>query len=158
MIVLAILMLVVVAAVVVFMLVTGATTSVPLEWDALSLSWAPSALVVFLLGALTLCLAELALAMLRGGTRRKIERRRELRRLRRVEKEQAAHDVADGTPGRHEAPVPADTTGTEATRADVHGADTTRAHTTSATAPGRPVAPPPEADRGSWHDTPPERR
>lgn len=89
MIVLALLLLVAAAVLVVFIVVTGRTQTVDLTWEALNLSWAPSALVVFLLGALTLLLVVLALGLLRGGTKRKVEQRRELKRLRGVEKENA---------------------------------------------------------------------
>src|SRR4051812_44502935 len=42
---------------------------------------------VFLLGAVTMLIALLALSLLRRGTRRKVERRREIKRLRKVEQE-----------------------------------------------------------------------
>ncbi|MFZ5870472.1 MAG: hypothetical protein ACOYXW_08110, partial [Actinomycetota bacterium] len=86
MILLAVLLLVLVAAIVLFVVVAG-TAPVLLEWEELNLAWEPSALVVFLLGAVTLLLAVLALGMIRAGTRRRVERRRELKRLRAVAKE-----------------------------------------------------------------------
>lgn len=102
MVVLALLLLVVVAAVVVFVLVTGTTGTVDLTWEQLNLSFAPSPLVLFLLGAATLLLAVVALGMLRSGGRRGMAKRRELKRLRRIEKEQGT--TADGRPadGRHD--------------------------------------------------------
>lgn len=94
MILLAVLLLVLVAAIVLFVVVAG-TEPVLLEWEQLDLAWKPSALVVFLLGAVTLLLAVLALAMIRAGTRRRVERRRELKRLRAVEKERGAAAEAE---------------------------------------------------------------
>ena len=94
MIVLAVLLLLAVVAVVVFVLMTGVDQTVQLTADWLSLDWRPSALVVFLLGALTLFVAEIALAMLRSGARRSADRRRELKRLRDAERERAAAPVA----------------------------------------------------------------
>ena len=94
MIVLAVLLLLVVVAVVVFVLMSGVDQTVQLTADWLNLDWRPSALMVFLLGAVTLFVAEIALAMLRSGTRRSAERRRELKRLRDAERERAAAPVA----------------------------------------------------------------
>ena len=94
MIVLAVLLLLVVVAVVVFVLMTGVDQTVQLTADWLNLDWRPSALMVFLLGAVTLFVAEIALAMIRTGTRRSADRRRELKRLREAERERAAAPVA----------------------------------------------------------------
>ncbi|MFP5334719.1 MAG: hypothetical protein ACLGIV_05330 [Actinomycetes bacterium] len=166
MIVLALLLLVVVAAIVLFVVVSGSTETVRLEWDDMNLAWAPSALVVFLLGAVTLLLAVLALGMIRGGTRRKVEQRRELRRLREVEKERAAAESERREAQRREAERH------EAERLEGERHDTsapvaptdpaTQTHTYPA-APTHPDDPPAHHHAGdqsesSWYDTPPERR
>ena len=115
MVVIALLLLVLVVAVVVFVVVTGASGTVTLEWDQLNLFFEPSPLVLFLLGAATLLLAVVAIAMLRSGSRRSMAKRRELKRLRRLEGEQGTSTAtpggatgtrADGTAddGRHAAP------------------------------------------------------
>ncbi len=105
MIVLALLLLIAAAAMVVFIVVTGSTGEIPLEWDDMNLAFAPSPLVLFLLGALTLLLAVLALGLLRAGTKRSTEKRRELKQLRRLQDErdsqadasrEAVPAVADG--------------------------------------------------------------
>ncbi len=114
MVVIALLLLVVVVAVVVFVVVTGASGTVTLEWDQLNMFFEPSPLVLFLLGAATLLLAVVAIAMLRSGSRRSMAKRRELKRLRRLEGEHGT-PVAPGTAtatrgdqpdgdGRHAAP------------------------------------------------------
>ena len=92
MIVLALLLLLAAAALVAYILLTGSTATVLLASDELNLSWEPSALLVFLLGALTLLLVVVALGLLRGGTKRQVSKRRELKRLRQVEQETATHD------------------------------------------------------------------
>ena len=84
MIILAVLLLAAVAAVVVFVVVAGYDVSpVSMSWGALELDASP--VWIFLLGVVTLLAAELALALLRGGSRRKLAKRRELKRLRDVE-------------------------------------------------------------------------
>lgn len=119
MVVLALLLLVVVAAVVVFVLVTGTTGTVELTWEQLNLSFAPSPLVLFLLGAATLLLAVVALGMLRSGSRRGMAKRRELKRLRKIEQEQGA--TPDGR--RTDAGAPAhDTVPAGATERGAHAA------------------------------------
>ena len=108
MVVLALLLLVVVAAVVVFVLVTGTTGTVELTWEQLNLSFAPSPLVLFLLGAATLLLAVLALGMLRSGSRRGMAKRRELKRLRKIEQERSTTpDSRTGTTDPAHDTVPA---------------------------------------------------
>lgn len=115
MVVIAVLLLVVVAAVVVFVVVAGTTGTVTLEWDQLNLFFEPSPLVLFLLGAATLLLAVVAIAMLRAGSKRSMAKRRELKRLRRLEGEQGA----SGTRGGPRADATrADATRTDATRTD----------------------------------------
>lgn len=110
MVVIAVLLLVVVAAVVVFVVVAGTTGTVTLEWDQLNLFFEPSPLVLFLLGAATLLLAVVAIAMLRAGSKRSMAKRRELKRLRRLEGEQGASGTRGGPR--------ADATRADATRAD----------------------------------------
>ena len=97
MIVLALLLLVLVAAVVAFVLAQGVDQTALFSADWIGVSWRPSIIVVFLLGALCLFAAELALALMRGGFRRGRERRRELKRLRDAERQRAAlHTANDG--------------------------------------------------------------
>lgn len=95
MIVLALVCLVAAAAMVLLMLTAGFTSTVVLETFAGDLQ--TRAFWVFVAGALTLLLAEAAVAMLRTGTRRKVERRRELKRLRRIEEQAGTRnpDVAE---------------------------------------------------------------
>lgn len=87
MIVLAVLCLALVTAMVILLVFGGFDSSVTIDWDLVNLAWQTNALVVFLAGALTLLVAEFALVLLGRGTRRKVEQRRELKRLRRVEQE-----------------------------------------------------------------------
>jgi hypothetical protein len=96
MIVLALLLLVLVAAVVAFVLAQGVDQTVLFSADWIGFSWRPSIIVVFLLGALCLFAAELALALMRGGFRRGRNRRRELKRLRDAERQRAALQTANG--------------------------------------------------------------
>lgn len=120
MIVLAVLCLALVAAMVIFMVFGGFDSSVTVDWDLVNLAWQTNALAVFLAGALTLLVAEFALVLLGRGTRRKVEQRRELKRLRKVEQESTAgsrpgqpttgHQTAAPTPAR-----PAQSTATQAT-------------------------------------------
>lgn len=91
MIIFGLLLLLLVAAIVVVMLMAGDDT-VTIGWDAINLNWTPTALVVFLLGAGTLLLLVLAFAALRSGTRRRVAKSQELRRLRKMDKEaQSTH-------------------------------------------------------------------
>jgi hypothetical protein len=100
MIVLALLLLLLVAAVVAFVLAQGVDQTVLFSADWIGFSWRPSIIVVFLLGALCLFAAELALALMRGGFRRSRDRRRELKRLRDAERQRAAlHTANDGSYG-----------------------------------------------------------
>lgn len=126
MVVLALLLLVVVAAVVVFVLVTGTTGTVELTWEQLNLSFAPSPLVLFLLGAATLLLAVVALGMLRSGSRRGLAKRRELKRLRKIEQEQGA--TPDGRRTEAGAPVH-DTVPAGAAERGAHAAPPQTQHT-----------------------------
>lgn len=111
MIILAVLLLVVVAAVVAFVLVGGLRAE-PAEMSVGALDVAASPLWFFVLGVVTLLAAELALALLRGGGRRKLAKRRELKRLRQV----AAHAGPDASAPRDGTPGPAGTAGGERTR------------------------------------------
>jgi uncharacterized membrane-anchored protein len=88
-IVLAVLLLIAVALAVLFILVTGTTEHLTLAWDQVNLSWATTALVVFLAGAVTLLVAEIGVGLLLRGNRRSWARRKELKRLRRVEQERS---------------------------------------------------------------------
>ncbi len=112
MVVIALLLLVVVVAVVVFVVVTGASGTVTLEWDQLNLFFEPSPLVLFLLGAATLLLAVVAIAMLRSGSRRSMAKRRELKRLRRLEGEHGTSPATPGTATGTRADGPPTTAGT----------------------------------------------
>lgn len=98
MIVLAVLLLLLVALVVLFVVVTGTTGPVQLEWAQISTTVSLTPLAIFLLGAVSLLLAELALTLLLRGNRKNAERRKELKHLRRVEAERARHaDAPAGT-------------------------------------------------------------
>ncbi|TNM68034.1 hypothetical protein FHN55_08390 [Streptomyces sp. NP160] len=115
MIVLAVLLLLAVALVVLFVVVTGITPTVQLEWSQISASVTLTALAVFLLGAACLLVAEAGLALLLRGNRKSWERRRELKRLRRVEAERARHAGPSGAPagapaGRADSPAATGTT------------------------------------------------
>lgn len=87
MILIGLLLLLVVVLIVVVMVMAGNET-VLIGWDALNIAWTPTALVVFLLGAGTLLLLVLAFAALRAGTRRRVAKGQELKRLRKLESEQ----------------------------------------------------------------------
>ncbi len=104
MIVIAVLLLIVVVAVVVFVVVTGSSGTVTMEWEQLNFYFAPSPLVLFLLGAVTLLVAVVAIAMLRSGSRRSLAKRKELKRLRKLEGENGgpvpAGATADHAPAR----------------------------------------------------------
>lgn len=101
MVVIAVLLLVLVLTVVVLVSTGGSSQTVRLEWSQLSLVWEPSVIEVFLVGALTLLVAVVALVLLRRGLGGRVARRRELRRLRSLESEvQAAQPpVSTGDPG-----------------------------------------------------------
>jgi hypothetical protein len=82
---LAIVCLLVAAAIVALMLIVGFTGTLTFATFAGDVVTRP--FWVFLLGAATMLVALLGLSLLRRGTRRKVERRREIKRLRRVEQE-----------------------------------------------------------------------
>lgn len=138
MIVLAVLLLVLALALVVYVVVAGATQTVSLRWDDLNLAWEPTVLVVFLLGALTLLLVGLALWLIRAGTRRSMQKRRELKRLREADRQRAAEGHHDRGQDRH----------------DEHR------EAGSADRESRPTTPPrgdESGDDDSWYDAPPRR-
>lgn len=169
MIVLAVLLLALAAAVVVFVVLTGASETASLTYDPLNIAWEPSVLVVFLAGAAALFLVELALALMRGGTRRRMEQRRELKELRKKEAEQTrATDRDSGRPaardtGRdgdrdarretgaattrertaHDRPPAERERGSEGSGGGASGTGSTRSDTPTRQAP---VSPPPEGD------------
>lgn len=106
MIIVGLLLLILAAAIIIVMVMAGGNT-VNIGWDALNLNWSPTALVVFLLGAVTLLLLVVAFGALRAGTRRKVAKGQELRRLRKLEAERAATPATTPPPPQHGAP-PAD--------------------------------------------------
>lgn len=85
MILLGILLLLVVAAVVGFMVMAGANAPTLIQIPSLNISWTPSALVVFTIGAATLLVLVFAISLIRSGTRRRVAKSQELRRLRRMD-------------------------------------------------------------------------
>ena len=85
MIALAIVCLLLAAAITALMAVVGFTGSV--TFGSFAGDVVTEAYWVFLLGAATMLIALLGLSLLRRGTRRKVERRREIKRLRKVEQE-----------------------------------------------------------------------
>ena len=106
MIALALICLLVAAAAVVFIVVLGFDQNVAFSFFAGDFVTRP--VWVFLGGAVTLLLAEAALALFRRGTRRKVAQRREIKRLRKVETSVAdetqtgrstEHGHASGTTG-----------------------------------------------------------
>ncbi|PWJ53336.1 hypothetical protein SAMN06264364_11395 [Quadrisphaera granulorum] len=129
MIVLAVLLLLAVALVVLFVAITGITPTVTLEWSQISTSVTLTALGVFLLGAVCLLVAEMGLALLLRGNRKNWERRRELRRLRRVEAERARHATAaeQSAPATSASPSPSPSTTTAATVASPGTGESARA-------------------------------
>lgn len=148
MIVLAALLLVAVAAVVVFVVVAG-TETVRMEWEALSLAWEPTALGVFLLGALAMLLLGLALVSLRAGTRRRTEQRKELKRLKQVERERSERQRDNTDRQRDHAAAERDSRAAPATHSGTQG---------DAARPVAPRDPGPggtsPGDDGSWYDEP----
>jgi hypothetical protein len=171
MIVLALLLLVLVAAVVAFVLVQGVDQTVLFSADWIGFSWRPSIIVVFLLGALCLFGAELALALMRGGFRRGRDRRRELKRLRDLERQRTAVHAANEqhaatehhtATGHHDETWhgTTDAAGAHPTPerqqdAWQHGDASWGLHHERPESPSDPDAP--TAHRGSWHDDPPGR-
>ena len=170
MIILAVLLLVVVAAVVAFVLI-GGLEAAPAEMSVGALDVSASPLWFFVLGAVTLLAAELALALLRGGSRRKLAKRRELKRLREVEAH-AAPGAGAGTT-RSSAPPSAPPSGPRATERPATGGPSQSQSPPPPTAGGptaggpgdRSPAPPrplgsggatagPGPDDPTWHDPP----
>ena len=98
MIALAIVCLLLAAAVTVLMVVVGFTGSVTFAVFAGEV--VTEAFWVFLLGAVTMLIALLGLSLLRRGTRRKVERRREIKRLRKVEQETQPSSAGTTTASR----------------------------------------------------------
>ncbi|MGQ7295216.1 hypothetical protein [Quadrisphaera sp. KR29] len=141
MVVLAVLLLLAVALVVLFVVVTGITPTVTLEWAQIGTSVTLTALAVFLLGAASLLVAEAGLALLLRGNRKSWERRRELKRLRRVEAERV----------RHEAPpaaAPAAPPARQGAPAAQRPGEAPAADSTSAGRADAPAAPPRDGARG----------
>jgi ABC-type nickel/cobalt efflux system permease component RcnA len=95
---LAIVCLILAAAVTALMAVVGLTGSV--TFASFAGDVVTQAFWVFLLGAATMLVALLGLSMLRRGTRRKVERRREIKRLRKVEQETHPSTTAPTTSSR----------------------------------------------------------
>jgi hypothetical protein len=93
---LAILCLVVAAALVALMATVGFATRVTFATFAGDVHTRP--FWVFLLGAATLLLVMIGLSLLHRGTRRKVQRRREIKRLRKLEQESPRR--ASGSAGR----------------------------------------------------------
>ena len=98
MIALAIVCLLLAAAVTALMVVVGFTGSVTFAVFAGNV--VTEAFWVFLLGAVTMLIALLGLSLLRRGTRRKVERRREIKRLRKVEQETQPSSAGQTTSSR----------------------------------------------------------
>lgn len=98
MILLALLLLLAVAALVLVMLLGVSSDVVRVEVDSLGLSLNASPLTIYLLGVATMALIALAAFMLRTGSRRKLDKRRELKRLRQVDREQTATPDHGSTP------------------------------------------------------------
>lgn len=94
MILLALLLLLAAVALALFMVFGISSDAVSVAIDGLGLSLNTAPLTIYLLGALTMLLTGLAWAMMRAGSRRKLDRRRELKRLRQVEKEQSSYSSA----------------------------------------------------------------
>jgi uncharacterized integral membrane protein len=97
-IVLAVILLVVVAVLVVLALTSGTTQD--LRYDTFAGSFSTSALWVFVAGAVAGVLALFALSLLRRGTRRRVARRREIKRLRKVEAESGPVPTTSGQEAR----------------------------------------------------------
>jgi hypothetical protein len=93
MIALAVILLLLAAALVVGIVVTG--TSQEVLFDSSIGTFTTQPVWIFAAGAVAALLALLGFAALGRGTRRRVARRREMKRLRRVEKEQAAQRRSD---------------------------------------------------------------
>ena len=154
MIVLGVLLLIAVAVVAVFVVIAGTGQQTRLTSDLLNLDWRPSVLLVFLLGALCLLVAVLALSLIRRGTRRRVEQRRELKRLRNAERERDSDRSTSGRDAR--------ATSTTAERVvDVRADDGRNAGANPGPDTRRPTSPnDPGTDvrtssaPGTWHDDP----
>jgi hypothetical protein len=166
---------------VLFIVVTGSTETVTLEWDQLNIFWQPSALLVFLLGAVALLLAGIALGLFRRGARKGIQRRRELKRLREsdAERARAERDHAEQERAARARAVPPPTQTEDIAHDDRSASDRSASdrsghedHPRGDRGEERPVSPPdsgpaPQASGtsgstsqdGSWYDdNPPARR
>ena len=97
MIALAILCLVVAAALVALMAAVGFTSIITFATFAGDVHTRP--FWVFLLGAATLLVALFGLSLLHRGTRRKVQRRREIKRLRKLEQESPRAATGSGARG-----------------------------------------------------------
>jgi hypothetical protein len=140
-IVLAALLLIVVALLVAFVLTAGVDASVVLSSDWLNVEWDAPVPWLFLLGAVALFLAEIALAMLRSGARRGVNRRRELKRLREAERGRAA--------------APAGAPAAEGAVAEGAAAPADAASSEPVGRGSVPSTHEPDSDqRGTWHDDP----
>lgn len=95
MIALAVILLLLAAALVVGIVVTGTSQEVLFDSSVGTFSTQP--VWIFVAGVVAALLALLGLAALGKGTRRRVARRREMKRLRRVENEQAAQRRSDET-------------------------------------------------------------
>lgn len=82
MIILALILLLIVAVVVVLMVAAGRSDAIHVEIPYVDISWEATPLALFLLGAVTLILAVVALGLIRAGSRRKMAQRREIKELR----------------------------------------------------------------------------
>ncbi len=113
MIALAIIFLLLAAALVVGIIVTGTSQEVVLDSTVGTFTTQP--VWIFVAGVVAALLTLLGLSALGRGTRRRVDRRREMKRLRRVEEEQAARHESDRETEREvernaerDAAVPAD--------------------------------------------------
>jgi uncharacterized protein HemY len=100
--VLALLLLLVVAAVVAAMVLGGTANTIRLDFDPIDLVWQTTPLVVFVVGVATTFVLLLALALFRSASRRRLDQRRELKRLRQAEKDKD-QTAAYGNAGRGDA-------------------------------------------------------
>ena len=95
MIALAVILLVLAAALVVGVAATG--TSQQVVFDSTVGSFTTQPIWIFVAGVVAARLALLGISLLGKGTRRRVSRRREMKRLRKVEQEQAARREAEAT-------------------------------------------------------------
>lgn len=99
MIVLALILLLIAAAAVVFIVALGLHQQVAFSFFAGDFVTNP--LTIFIAGAATLLLFVLALGLINGGTKRSVARRREVKRLRKVEETSVPADEAGARTARH---------------------------------------------------------